>query len=183
MTQLMVTKKWRVIFVAMMQFSLVWFLGVVAFRAALEATPADLTDSMGRAMGFNDVFSREHFGFVFERMSISRTLAYLTWYDGVWLAMLLLGLWNVTRLVSLRWMLVYSILQFLLFPFGILGAFGFLWMCYQIVKGFTPVFDRESFIDIPFVAFYGHAPWILCAVIFLCQCLLMMRKSERGTES
>ena len=55
-------------------FSLVFALVLQAFLAALQATPYETVDSAGREMGFNDVFTPEHYGIIVRSMSVGRTL-------------------------------------------------------------------------------------------------------------
>jgi hypothetical protein len=157
-------------FAAMMLVCLLLFLSVVGFRAALGRTTYELTDSMGRTMGFNDVFSREHYGFIFDRLSVDGAISYLNVYDWFFLATLLLGLWLVWK-AQRKTLFIYSCAQLLVFPFGFFGILMGVFTMFDSLKssssGFIPRCDREFFIDIPFVPIAGHAPWLLCAMLMI----------------
>lgn len=167
-------------FATMILICLLLFLCVVAFRAALERTPYELQDSQGRTMGFNDVFSSEHFGFIYDRVSINGTISYLNAYDWFFMATLILGLWLVWN-AQRKTLLIYSCAQLVLFPVGYLG---FLIGGYTIVdwltskpRGYILRCDREFFIDIPFVPVAGHTPWLLFAMLMI---LVLWRGRNRA---
>lgn len=164
------SNKVRCAFAAMILLCLLLFLSVVAFRAALGITPYELQDSQGRTMGFNDVFSREHYGFIFDRVSVSGTISYLNAYDWFFLATLLTGLWLVWK-AQRRTLLIYHCVQLFIFP---LGYFGFVMLpmsCFELINDLAtnklPRWDREGFIDVPFVPIVGHAPWLLCSILMI----------------
>jgi hypothetical protein len=157
-------------FATMIILCLLQFLCVVAFRAALERTPYELQDSQGRTMGFNDVFSREHYGFIYDRVSINGSISYLNAYDWFFIATLILGLWLLWK-AQRKTLLIYSCAQLVLFPVGFFGILMGVFTMFDSLKspssGFIPHCDREFFIDIPFIPIAGHATWLLCAILMI----------------
>lgn len=59
-------------------FSFAWILG------GIDATPNTTTDSKGRTMGFNDVFSAEHYGIILRNGDLYHTLRHL-FKDDLWI--------------------------------------------------------------------------------------------------
>ena len=62
--------------------SLAISLLVFALRVGIDATPYETTDSAGRAMGFNDEFSHEHYRIIIGNMSVIG----IGFYEGILVA-------------------------------------------------------------------------------------------------
>lgn len=144
--------------------SLAVFAGSAWLRGGIGATPYETTDSAGRTMGFNDVFSAEHYGIILRNASLRAAWEQLG-EDSPWAplqhALLLLAhgvlLWMLMRCGAraIRWFLA---VQPVLFFLGILGLIIFpvsaadlLWFRQS---------DRESFIDIPWTGIMSQGMWL-----------------------
>jgi ribose/xylose/arabinose/galactoside ABC-type transport system permease subunit len=145
-------------------FSLLFGLGVIAFRAGLDATPYETADPQGRTMGFNDSFYAEHYGIILSNCSAYRTLNYLSPYDYLFIAAHLVMAVLLLRGVGRGWVIGFGAIQPLVFPFGVPGV---LFLVVKIASVFSNSNDdREAFIDIPFIALMAHPVWLIaCAVI------------------
>ena len=121
--------------------SLAFALLVLAFSAALHATPEHLVDSLGHPMGFNDPLSFEHYAIIASHASLQGTLAHVSAYDAVLLLMHPLAL-----------------TQFLLFPLALLGLPFLIGIP---VYALLQQADRETFIDGPMVEALMQPFWLL----------------------
>ena len=129
---------------------------VVAFWAALDATPYDAHDSLGRSMGFNDVFSREHYGIIWRHFSFGGTLAAVGPYEWALLAAHVLAAGLVWKVRNEKHIVRFCLAQVLVFPAGVLGL-PFLVLFPPCALFFGA--DREAYIDIPFVVLLTQASW------------------------
>lgn len=148
--------------------SLAVFAGSAWLRGGIGATPYDATDSAGRTMGFNDVFSAEHYGIILRNASLGAAWEQLG-EDPPWLP-----LWHLLLLLAhglLLWMLrrcgarairLFLALQPVLFFPGLLGLIvvpmsvaDLLWFRQS---------DREGFIDIPWIAVMSEGMWLWVCV-------------------
>ena len=132
----------------------------IVLRLGLGATDYGTTDSAGRAMGFNDLLSAEHYGIMVRNFSFAALLKPEAAYEWVLLAMHAVGagLLFFGNRVSLRLTRWFFAIQALLFPIGIPA----LLILPLIVMGLvTGDMDREGFIDIPFIICTAHPVWVL----------------------
>lgn len=132
---------------------------VVALDAGMKNTPWDTVDSAGRAMGFNDRLSPEHYRIALSnfRFSTLGTPAYA--YSDLLIlaqAVAVVGLLRSRGLEApgLRWFLG---LQGLLFPLGWLALVFLPRHVRDILSG---ALDREGFIDVPFVVVTAQPVWV-----------------------
>jgi hypothetical protein len=117
-------------------------------------------------MGFNDPLSLEHYRVLVSNFRFQSLLAPAYAYTWWLSAMHAMGGWllyNAGRLnlPHIRW---FFGLQVVLFPMGWLGFLLLPSTLLSIAKG---TFDREGFIDVPFIALTAHPIWIGTAMIIL----------------
>ncbi len=147
---------------ALVVLSLVFGLSVIAFQAGLGATAYETTDSEGRTMGFNDRFSREHYGIILGNVSLQGTPGSM--HDLIFVGMHGLALGLLAGVRDGKWMIRFCLLQPLVFPLGLLGIYILpLWVA-DIAYYRTS--DRESFVDVPFVPIMagGFWLWVVAAI-------------------
>jgi len=154
--------------------SLLALLTFTWIRGGIAATPGDTRDSQGRTMGFNDVFSAEHYGILLKQANWHSALRQLNGDDSFWNAE---GLQN-WGLVAAHFVLLAmlsraqprTIRRFLyLQPFlFFLGWIGFWFLPLAILDlVWARTSDREGFIDIPYIAITSQGAWFLaCGFIF-----------------
>ena len=138
--------------------SLAFALLVLAFSAALHATPEHLQGSLGHAMGFNDPLSFEHYAIIASHASLQGTLAHVSLYEGVLLLMhplALITLWMASQRSHLK---TLGLLQFLLFPLGLLGLPFLIGIPFYALQQQA---DRETFLDGPIVEALTQPFWLL----------------------
>lgn len=138
--------------------SLAFALLVLAFSAALHATPEHLVDSLGHPMGFNDPLSFEHYAIIASHASLQGTLAHVSAYDAVLLLMhplALIALWMASQRSHLK---TLALTQFLLFPLALLGLPFLIGIP---VYALLQQADRETFIDGPMVEALMQPFWLL----------------------
>lgn len=148
--------------------SLAVFAGSAWLRGGIGATPYETTDSAGRTMGFNVVFSAEHYGIILRNASLRAAWEQLgddaPWYPR-WHLLLLLAhgvLFWMLRRCGARAIRRFLIVQPVLFFWGVMGLL-FVPMCVADLLWFRTS-DRESFVDIPFIAFLSQGMWLwVCA--------------------
>jgi hypothetical protein len=172
------TNRWRRFgLVALVLLSLGFSLSVIAFRAGLDATPYETTDSAGREMGFNDPFSWEHYGIIFQNCSPSRTLAYMGQYE--WLLVVchalatMLLLWRPDKTGTFAFFLA----QPLIFPWGLPGQIVLFASLWGLLSG-TGSHDREWFIDIPYIPMVAHSFWLLTVAVITWRIVRSKRESR-----
>lgn len=139
---------------------------VIIGVAGIWNTPFTTTDSAGRAMGFNDRLSPEHYAIMFSNFRIQTLFGLGFFYSGLLLAMHGCGAWLLLRQVHwsprhVRW---FFALQGLLFPFGWIG---FVVLPFTVQSIFHGTLDREGIIDVPFIAWTAHPIWIATAMIIV----------------
>lgn len=139
--------------------------GIVAV-SGLCNTPYSTTDSAGRAMGFNDRLSQEHYWIMFSNFRIQTLFDSDYYYGWFLLAMHGWGAWLIVRQGDLnpRRIRRFFALQGLLFP---LGWIGFLILPSTIRSICYGTLDREGIIDVPFIALTAAPIWIATAMTIL----------------
>lgn len=146
--------------------SLLACIVAIVLSVGIAATPYETPDSAGRTMGFNDPLSAEHYTIIVRNFRILDLLRWQHAYDWLLLAahvmgcaLLLAGTRVSTRAV--RW---YFAVQPLVFPIGL--VFGWVTPLILLSLAHSPM-DREGFIDVPFVAFYGQTCWVVVSLILV----------------
>jgi hypothetical protein len=150
--------------------SLLMFGGFAWLMGGVEATPYSATDSQGRTMGFNDVFSAEHYGLILDNAGLARTFKHLAG-DDCWFHHLALLAAHVALLFflaksELRTLRIFLWCQPVIFFWGWLG----FWILpiEMVALLWAQTNTRESFIDIPYVAIMSQGAWFLaCAFVLL----------------
>lgn len=141
--------------------------GIVAL-AGICNTPYSTTDSAGRAMGFNDRLSPEHYWIMFSNFRIQTLFDSDYFYGWFLLAMHGCGAWLIVRQGDLnpRRTRRFFALQGLLFP---LGWIGFLMLPTTIRSIYYGTLDREGIIDVPFIPLTAAPIWIATSmtIVFL----------------
>jgi hypothetical protein len=120
-------------------------------------------DSAGRAMGFNDRLSAEHYLIMARNFSPESFVALEYWYEWLLLLMHVMGAWLLLRpqRASVRATRQFFAAQLLIFPIGVLC----FWVVFPFVFGiFAGWSDREGYVDIPFFLFFAQPFWILASV-------------------
>ena len=132
--------------------SLAISLLVFALRVGIDATPSETTDSAGRAMGFNDKFSHEHYRIIIGNMS----LIGIGVYEGILVAVQLVmgGLLVFCR--DERRIASFALWQYVCFPWGVLGFLAWPSFVWGV---FTESNDREVFVEMPFAQMLAGAVW------------------------
>lgn len=150
---------WRKVLMGFTLASLCFAIAILVFLGGLQATPWETTDSMGRAMGFNDPFHVEHYGIIWGNASVSRTLGQIGPYEVFFLLTHGLAMALIcSRLPRIAWLGFFSI-QPLLFHWGFLGLFVAAEFLSVVIGG--RLMDREGYTDVPFFWFMGHGAWLL----------------------
>lgn len=150
--------------------SLLMFWGFAWLMGGIEATPYSATDSQGRTMGFNDVFSAEHYDLVLHNAGWVQTFKHLAG-DDFWFHHLALLVAHVALLLFLaksevRTLRIFLWCQPVIFFLGWLGFWILPFAIMDLLWGHTN--DREGFIDIPYVAIMSQGAWFLaCAIVLL----------------
>ena len=164
--------------VALVVLSLFFGLSVIGFRAGLDATPYETTDSAGRQMGFNDTFSKEHYGIILSNCSVLGTLYYMGLYEWLFVGCHALAIVALVRWGDEPQVIAFFLVQALVFPWGIPGQivlFLTLWGAFSGTGGH----DREAFVDIPYIPVMAHSFWLLVCAVIVWR-LIRSRKKTRG---
>lgn len=148
--------------------SVVVLAGSAWLRGGVAATSYDEVDSLGRPMGFNDVFSAEHYGTLLRNADVAHALEQMNsgnvlqhWgllgAHGVLLWLIVTG----TRR-AVRWFLV---VQPVIFYWGWVG---FWFLPIELADLFwIHSNDREGFVDIPYIAIMSQGMWFwVCALVW-----------------
>ena len=137
---------------------------VVAAVVGMSNTPYEVADSTGGRMGFNDPLSLEHYRILFSNFRFQSLFAPAYAYTWLLLAMHGLGGWLLLEAGRLDLPRVrrFFVLQGVLFPVGWLGFLTLPSTIWSITNG---TFDREGFIDVPFIALTAHPIWLATAMI------------------
>lgn len=152
----------RLLFAAV-SVSLAWSLFVCALDAGIKATPYETTDSRGRAMGFNDPLSAEHFLIILGNFRPHHLLSPEYIYALLLLVahVLALGLLFRSAREGRLCRAAPFWLQSLLFP---LGWMGLIVLPVTLSTAVSGRLDREGIIDIPFVLCTAQPVWVLTSV-------------------
>ena len=151
----------------------------VVYFGGLSATPDGTLDSAGREMGFNKPFSPEHHRIVLSHATFARTWAATGWYQLVLLAMQGVAMAAALRVQSRRWLTRFFLVQFLIFPFGVLGMLPAAHALGSVAFTGTVETDLEGLIDVP------HLPelvsqgtwWLVCGLG-----MVLLRFPQRPVE-
>jgi hypothetical protein len=137
---------------------------VIVFVAGVWNTPFSVTDSAGRAMGFNDRFSPEHYASAFSGFIIQSLFNFDYAYSWLLLGMHGWGAWLILGQTKsdTRRIRQFFAAQAILFPVGWIGIFVLPWTLRSIFHG---TLDREGVIDVPFIALTAHPIWLVTAMI------------------
>lgn len=148
-------------------------------ESAINRVPYDTTDSMGRTMGFNDRFSREHWGILLRTIDWQDYRLDVVALDSVyfWITVLM-------HLVAAGWILrgdplrlrtplVFLGSQILAFPGGLLGLVVLPPYFVEIMSG---KLDREGIVDVPFLAVTGHTVWLLTCLASVVMIFIHQRR-------
>ena len=155
--------------------SLLIMWGAAWLQGGIAATPYDTTDSQGRPMGFNDVFSDEHHRILLGNANGHEALKQLnggsnegwnaeaTWHWSLVTAhLVLLALLAKAQVRTIRWFLC---VQPLLFFWGWIGCWVVPIVIVDLLWGRAS--DREAYVDIPYIAIMSQGAWFLaCGFIF-----------------
>ncbi len=135
---------------------------IVAADVGIWNTPYETTDTAGRTMGFNDPLSMEHCRIILSNFRIRKFCELNYAYSWLLLAMHGWGAWLLLKMdlsrPLIRW---FFALQGLIFPLGWLGFLAIAAMARSVLQG---TFDRESMVDLPFIALTAHPIWIMAAI-------------------
>jgi len=149
-------------------------------ESAIGRVPYDTKDSMGRTMGFNDPFSREHWGILLRAIDWQDYRLEVQALDSgyFWLVV-------VMHLVAAGWILrgdplrlrtplVFLGAQILAFPGGLLGLVVLPPYVVEIMSG---KLDREGIADVPFLAVTGHTVWLLTCLASVLMIFIHQRRT------
>lgn len=149
-------------------------------ESAIGRVPYDTKDSMGRPMGFNDPFSREHWGILLRTIDWQDYGLDVAALDSAyfWLTVvmhLVAAAWILRGdLLRLRAPLVFLGVQILAFPGGVLGLMVLPPYCVEILSG---KLDREGIADVPFLAVTGHTIWLLTCLASVLMLFIHQRRT------
>ena len=150
-------------------FSFLTFFTFARILGGIDATPDTTTDSQGRTMGFNDVFSAEHYAIILRNGDLYHALRHL-FKDDLWIQHWSLIVAHIVLLVLLAEAEARTIRRFLyvqpvLFFWGWFGFWVLPLGVYDLLWGHTS--DGETFSDLPYVAIMSQGAWFLaCGFIF-----------------
>ncbi|HEX2747965.1 MAG TPA: hypothetical protein VHM91_08205 [Verrucomicrobiales bacterium] len=150
-------------------------LGSAWIRGGVGSTSYDTVDSQGRKMGFNDVFSAEHYGIILRNASWEAAIHQMEKYDCALAAAHGLILFLIFHLPS-RHLKAVLWLQPVLFFWGVIGLYALPLEAADLLYFHSS--DREGFIDIPYISILGQGAW-LWACFFM---LWKLRKQRVATE-
>jgi hypothetical protein len=151
---------------------------VIVADVGISHTPHETTDSAGRKMGFNDPLSVEHCWIMLSNFRVQKLFAPV--YICSWFLLVMHGVaaWLLLRGEPLsrpgvRW---FFALQGALFPLGWLGFLALPWIFRSLLKG---SFDRETMIDVPFIALTAHPISIATVMTIFAASWSASARSER----
>lgn len=138
-------------------------------RGGVGATAYDTQDSAGRTMGFNDVFSGEHYLILLKNADVANAVEQMGhglegWHNWGLVAAHAVLAWLLFSASArvVRWFLL---LQPLIFFFGWMGFWYLPIAVADVVWMHTS--DREGFVDISYIAILGQGAWFwACAFVF-----------------
>jgi hypothetical protein len=142
--------------------------GSAWIRGGVEATSYDEVDSVGRPMGFNDVFSAEHYVMLLRNADVANVVEQMNsgnWWQH-WGLLVAHGvlLWLIatgTRR-TVRWFLLAQLVIFYW------GWVGFWFLPIEVADLFwMHSNDREGFVDLPYIAIMSQGAWFwVCALVW-----------------
>ena len=138
----------------------------VALDAAVRATPWETRDSTGRAMGFNDRFSAEHYRIAFGNLRAGRLLNARYAYEWLEIGVIITGIRVLGGGGSMLrpWVWRFFLLQSAGFFLGWL-ALVFMYWPQMLLRLSRFEMDREDFVDIPFTWAMAQPPWVLTSAV------------------
>lgn len=149
--------------VAAVILSFLVLLAAAWIRGGVSATSWNTQDSQGRTMGFNDVFSGEHYQIILSQANWRDMVKQLEPHD-----------WGLVAAHIILLMLLGTasarVIRLFIWPQAALfwwGWFGF-WMLPIAIADvlWLHTSDREGFIDIPYISILGQGAWFwACAFI------------------
>jgi hypothetical protein len=136
----------------------------VVVRAGIDATPYTTVDSSGRAMGFNDPLSLEHYKIMIGNFRPSLLMRPEYLYEWILFLLYAIGValvFSPKRFGSreTRW---FFAAQSVIFP---AAWFGLFWLPFFLKDVFTGRMDREGIIDVPILCVTAHTVWLITSII------------------
>ncbi len=139
--------------------SFVFCAAVIVLRMGIGATPYETTDSLGRAMGFNDPLYGEHYRIMVGNFRVGGLFSVECFYEWVLIGMHVVGAGLLlSQRVAAKVTKCFFLLQAVVFPIGLIA----MPLMPLIVGGFflgAPM-DREGFEDIPFIMMVAQPMWV-----------------------
>ena len=131
-------------------------LAAAWIRGGVASTAYDTRDSHGRTMGFNDVFSGEHYSILLGKANWPEAVKQLEPLDGLLIAahVALLILLATASARTIRWFLWP---QAVVFFWGWAGFWFLPIAIFDLVWAHTS--DREGFVDIPYISILSQGAW------------------------
>lgn len=133
-------------------------------RGGVGATPNDTVDSQGRTMGFNDVFSAEHYGILLKNAGWQHAVQQMSAHDWLLAAfhpLLLLLLFTAGRRLT----------KLFLWAQGAVFFWGWLGLYFAPIALADALFfhtnDREGFVDIPYISVISQGAWLWACFFIL----------------
>ena len=160
---------------ALIGFSLLFFIASVVLRVGIGNTAYETTDHAGRTMGYNDRLSAEHYQIIVGNFRIGTLFSIEYAYEWFLLLMHLIGGSLLLNPVERRACRFFFFCQAILFPFGWLG---FLFLPPLILDMARFRIDREGIIDFLFIWFTAHPVWLAASLVI--GIALCRKPSERG---
>lgn len=151
----------------------------LALVVGVEATPWTTTDSQGRAMGFNDPFSLEHYRIALGNIRPEKLFRAEVVYEEAVLVAILVGVWCLGS--EGRWARAvrewYFFIQLLVFAPGVVGLLFWPGLMLDVISFQA---DREFFVDMPAGLILTVSPWVLLCVTI---CLVLHADASSGNET
>ncbi|MFN0125270.1 MAG: hypothetical protein ACKV19_01125 [Verrucomicrobiales bacterium] len=164
--------------VAAVVLSFIVLLAAAWLRGGVAATSYDTQDSQGRTMGFNDVFSGEHYGILLANANWREMVKQLEPHDWGLVAAHIVLL-ELLGTASARVIRVFIWPQAVLFWWG---WFGFWLLPIGIADAlWFHTSDREGFTDIPYISILSQGAWFWACAFILWK--LRPRRSPNPTIS
>lgn len=148
--------------------SLVVLAGSAWIRGGVAATSYEAVDSLGRPMGFNDVFSAEHYGTLLRNADVGHAFEQMNSGNALqnWVLVLAHGvlLWLIAT-GTRRAVRLFLMVQPVIFYWGWVG---FWFMPIELADLFwIRSNDREGFVDIPYIAIMSQGAWFwVCGLVW-----------------
>ncbi|MSU61964.1 MAG: hypothetical protein EXS31_06160 [Pedosphaera sp.] len=135
----------------------------IVLRVGIGATDYQTTDSAGRAMGFNDRLSAEHYWIMARNFSPTDLFRWEWAYEWLLIAMYACGCWLIFSgsKFGRRSTRQFFAAQAVIFPFAWLGL---IWLPNILRDISAGRMDREGFIDIPVLWVTAHTVWLITSL-------------------